>query len=263
MRTAPPAAAAPAPLAAGAHRARRAPACACVPPRCAHTHAQVVIVTVVFNMHKAYNFAEAGNGACGLTLDCTSSAAGLLRASRTRCASIGSKVVALPPSSTPRSTYHGQELSIRIKFIIMDFAVHVSADMLEPNEHAHNIPRITRTRPHPHETNEPEDASARNALSYSMACSTACSMAQAGDGDGDRGNGGSNSSTAAAAATVEAAIAATAAGAAAATAATAAATTAAAATVVADAAACIHCPEHLSHQPSPWTLNARPSPCTL
>ena len=55
MRTAPPAAATLAPLAAGAHRARRAPACARVPPRCAHTHAQVVIVTVLLNMHKAYN----------------------------------------------------------------------------------------------------------------------------------------------------------------------------------------------------------------
>ena len=53
MRTAPPAAAAPAPLAAGAHRARRAPACARVPPRCAHTHAQVVIMVMVTNINKA------------------------------------------------------------------------------------------------------------------------------------------------------------------------------------------------------------------
>ena len=55
MRTAPPAAAALAPLAAREHRARRAPACARVPPRCAHTRAQVAIVVTVLNIHMAHN----------------------------------------------------------------------------------------------------------------------------------------------------------------------------------------------------------------
>ena len=54
MRTAPPAAAALAPLAAGTHRTRRAPACARVPPCCAHARAQVAIVVMVVNTHKAH-----------------------------------------------------------------------------------------------------------------------------------------------------------------------------------------------------------------
>ena len=55
MRTAPPAAAALAPLATGEHRARRAPACARVPPCCTHTRAQVAIVVMVTNINKAHN----------------------------------------------------------------------------------------------------------------------------------------------------------------------------------------------------------------
>ena len=55
MRTAPPAAAALAPLATGEHHARRAPACARVPPCCAHTRAQVAIVVMVININKAHN----------------------------------------------------------------------------------------------------------------------------------------------------------------------------------------------------------------
>ena len=55
MRTAPPAAAALAPLATGEHHARRAPACALVPPCCAHTRAQVAIVVIVININKAPN----------------------------------------------------------------------------------------------------------------------------------------------------------------------------------------------------------------
>ena len=55
MRTAPPAVAALAPLATGEHRARRAPACARVPPCCAHARAQVAIVVVVVNINKASN----------------------------------------------------------------------------------------------------------------------------------------------------------------------------------------------------------------
>ena len=46
-------AAALAPLAAGAHRARRAPACVRVPPCCAHTRAQVAIMVMVININKA------------------------------------------------------------------------------------------------------------------------------------------------------------------------------------------------------------------
>ena len=53
MRTAPPAAAALARLAAVVQRARRAPACARAPPCCAHTRAQVAIMVVVININKA------------------------------------------------------------------------------------------------------------------------------------------------------------------------------------------------------------------
>ena len=52
---APPVAATLARLAAAMHRARRAPACARVPPRCAHTRAQVAIVIMVLNINKAHN----------------------------------------------------------------------------------------------------------------------------------------------------------------------------------------------------------------
>ena len=55
MRPAPPVAATLARLAAAMHRARRAPACARVPLRCAHTRAQVDTVIMVLNIHKAYN----------------------------------------------------------------------------------------------------------------------------------------------------------------------------------------------------------------
>ena len=55
MRPAPPVAATLARLAAAMHRARRAPACARVPLRCAHTRARVVIVTMVLNIYKALN----------------------------------------------------------------------------------------------------------------------------------------------------------------------------------------------------------------
>jgi hypothetical protein len=156
MRPAPPVAATLARLAAAMHRARRAPACARVPLRCAHTRAQVVIVTVLLNMHEAYKSAGAGNGAGGLTLGCISSAAGLLRASRTRCACINPKMDALPPSSTPRSTYHGQELLSRIRFIITDFAVHVSAHATEPNEPAKNTRPFPCARDRMHATHEPD-----------------------------------------------------------------------------------------------------------
>ena len=55
MRPAPPAVATLARLAAEMHRARRAPACARVPPRCAHTRAQVATVIKVLNIHMAHN----------------------------------------------------------------------------------------------------------------------------------------------------------------------------------------------------------------
>ena len=99
---------------------------------------------------------EAGNGASGLTSGCTSSAAGLLRASRTRCTCINPKMDALPPSSTPRSTYHGQELFSRIRFIITDFAVHVSANAIEPNEPAENTLPFPCARNRIHATHEPD-----------------------------------------------------------------------------------------------------------
>ena len=55
MRPAPPVAATLARLTAAMHRARRVPACARVPLRCAHTRAQVDTVIMVLNIHKAYN----------------------------------------------------------------------------------------------------------------------------------------------------------------------------------------------------------------
>ena len=55
MRPAPPVAATLARLTAAMHRARRVPACARVPLRCAHTRAQVDIVIMVLNIYKAHN----------------------------------------------------------------------------------------------------------------------------------------------------------------------------------------------------------------
>ena len=94
----------------------------------------------------------------------TSSAAGLLRASRTRCASIGLKMGALPPTSTPRSAYHSQVLLLRIKIVIMDLALHVSASNLERDEHIYDSPHITLARSRPRETHEPDHSCAGSAL---------------------------------------------------------------------------------------------------
>ena len=55
MRPAPPVAATLARLAAAMHHAQRAPACARVPLRCAHTRAQVDVVSMVLNIHMAHN----------------------------------------------------------------------------------------------------------------------------------------------------------------------------------------------------------------
>ena len=63
---------------------------------------------------------------------------------------------ALPPTPTARSAYHGQEVLSRIKFIIMDFAVHVSADILEPNEPAKNTLPFPCARNRMHATPEPD-----------------------------------------------------------------------------------------------------------
>ena len=136
----------------------------------------------------------------GLDFECCYAAASI----KARCVATGPKTAALPPSSTPWRAHHGQELLSRIKFIIKNFAVHVSTSALEPDEPAHNILPFPRTRTRMHATHEPEEPSAPSALAYSMACSMACSMAQAGDGDS------SSSSTAAAAAAAAVAAAATA-----------------------------------------------------
>ena len=54
MRAAPPVAATLTQLAAKTHRARRVPACACAPPRCAHTHQQVTNTALIINIKKTH-----------------------------------------------------------------------------------------------------------------------------------------------------------------------------------------------------------------
>ena len=54
MRAAPPATATLTQLAAKTLRARRAPACACAPPRCAHTHPQVTNAALIINIKEAH-----------------------------------------------------------------------------------------------------------------------------------------------------------------------------------------------------------------
>ena len=68
-----------------------------------------------------------------------------------------------------------QDLLSRVKFCIMDLAAHVSASALRPNRHAHNIPRIPRTRTWPHETRISERASAGSAMAWSMQHEHTCS----------------------------------------------------------------------------------------
>jgi hypothetical protein len=99
---------------------------------------------------------QARNGTCGSNVGWSLSAAELLRASRTRCATIRPKTTALLPSSTPWRTHHGQELLSRIRFIITDFAVHVSAHATEPNEPAKNTRPFPCARDRMHATHEPD-----------------------------------------------------------------------------------------------------------
>ena len=54
MRAAPPVAATLTQLAAKTHRAPRAPACACAPPRYAHTHPQVTNTALIINIKETH-----------------------------------------------------------------------------------------------------------------------------------------------------------------------------------------------------------------
>ena len=78
--------------------------------------------------------------------------------------SIGLKMGALPTTSTPRGAYHSQVLLLRIKIVIMVFALHVSANTLARDEHIYNSPRVTLARSRPRETHEPDHSCAGSAL---------------------------------------------------------------------------------------------------
>ena len=58
--------------------------------------------------------------------------------------------------SSPRSACLSQVLLLRIKVVIMDLAVHVSANAIEPNEPAENTLPFPCARNRMHATHEPD-----------------------------------------------------------------------------------------------------------